>query len=91
MYGCVFCNTLADSESAMTEHMVTCAHRTVKCDSCGEYSVPNVRVAIEPGDYRDMQKQVAEMHAVIKGLAETLNNPMLKAMLPPHMRGMLGG
>jgi hypothetical protein len=48
-------------------------------------------VAIEPGDYRDMQKQVAEMHAVIKGLAETLNNPMLKAMLPPHMRGMLGG
>jgi hypothetical protein len=38
-----------------------------------------------------LRKQVAEIHAFIKGLAEALNNPMIKAMMPPHMRGMIGG
>lgn len=46
---------------------------------------------ISVGDIAPLVQQVAEMHAVIKGLAEALNNPMLKAMLPPPMRGMLGG
>jgi hypothetical protein len=38
-----------------------------------------------------MAAQVAEMHSLMQGLANALNNPMLKAMLPPQMRGMLGG
>lgn len=91
MYGCIFCNRVADSEAAITEHMVNCSHRTVKCDSCGEFNVPNVRVAIEPAEFNELQKQVTEIHAFVSGFAQALNNPMLKAMLPPQMRGMLGG
>jgi hypothetical protein len=70
--------------------MVTCPHRTVKCDSCGEFNVPNVRVAIESTELRDLQAQVSEIHAFVSGLAGALNNPMLKAMLPPQFRGMIG-
>jgi len=42
-------------------------------------------------EFEDMRRQVNETHAFVKSLAEALNNPMLKAMLPPQMRGMLGG
>ena len=38
-----------------------------------------------------LQKQVADIHTFIEGLAGALNSPMVKAMLPPNMRGMLGG
>lgn len=38
-----------------------------------------------------LQKQVAEIHAFINGVAGALNSPMVKSMLPPNMRGMLGG
>lgn len=36
-------------------------------------------------------KKVDEIHEFIKGLAAALNSPMVKSMLPPNMRGMLGG
>lgn len=38
-----------------------------------------------------MEKQVAEIHEFVSGLAGALNSPMVKSMLPPNMRGMLGG
>lgn len=38
-----------------------------------------------------LQKQVTEIHEFIQGVANALNSPMVKAMLPPNMRGMLGG
>lgn len=41
-------------------------------------------------DFQTMRKQVAEIHAFVNGLAQALNNPMLKAMLPPQLRGMVG-
>lgn len=42
-------------------------------------------------EFETLSRQVSEIHTFISGLADALNNPMLKAMLPPHMRGMLGG
>lgn len=42
-------------------------------------------------EFEALQGQVREIHAFIQGVAGALNNPMLKSMLPPNMRGMLGG
>lgn len=48
-------------------------------------------VAVSRDEFETVAKQVAEIHEFISGLSNALNNPMLKAMLPPQMRGMLGG
>lgn len=37
----------------------------------------------------EIHEKVSEIHAIFTNLSEALNNPMLKAMLPPQMRGML--
>lgn len=39
----------------------------------------------------EMAKQIAEIHGFVSNLSTAMNNPMLKAMLPPQYRGMLGG
>jgi len=54
-----------------------------ECKDCGAHVMVN--------DLRKMEAQIAEIHALMKGFANALNSPMLKAMLPPQMRGMLGG
>lgn len=46
---------------------------------------------ITRAEFEELQNQVREIHAFVSGLAQALNNPMLKAMLPPQVRGMLGG
>lgn len=45
---------------------------------------------ITRAEFETVRDQVAEIHAFISGLAGALNNPMLKAMLPPQFRGMIG-
>lgn len=42
-------------------------------------------------EFENLQKQVAEIHEFVAGLAGALNSPMVKSILPPNMRGMLGG
>lgn len=42
-------------------------------------------------EFEALQKQVGEIHEFVSLLAAALNNPMLKAMIPPQYRGMLGG
>lgn len=45
---------------------------------------------IDPKEFEKVAKQVEEIHQFIGMLSETLNNPMIRAMVPPNMRGMLG-
>lgn len=42
-------------------------------------------------EFEDLKKKVDEIHGFISGVAGALNNPMVKSMLPPNMRGLLGG
>jgi len=42
-------------------------------------------------EFEAVAKQVGEIHAFLNGIANALNNPMLKAMLPPNMRAMIPG
>lgn len=42
-------------------------------------------------EFEALQRQVNEIHSFVSGVASALNSPMVKAMLPPNMRGMLGG
>lgn len=37
----------------------------------------------------DMHEKVTEMHKFTSGIAQALNNPMLKSMLPPQIRDMM--
>lgn len=46
-------------------------------------------VPVTRAEFEHVAKQVEEIHAFIKGVGEALNNPMLKSMLPPQMRGMI--
>lgn len=39
-------------------------------------------------DLETLRAQVGEIHAFIKGVAEALDNPMVRAMMPPNMRGI---
>lgn len=68
---------------------------TRKCEHCKEYEIPVTDSVPEPPLTRDeferMAVEVREIHTFVKALAEALNSPMLKAMLPPQVRGMLGG
>lgn len=36
-------------------------------------------------------RKVDEIHAFIQGLSQALNNPMIQAMIPAHLRNSLGG
>lgn len=47
--------------------------------------------AVSREEFEKVAKQIAEIHEFISGLAGALNSPMVKSMLPPNMRGMLGG
>lgn len=47
--------------------------------------------AITHAEFEAVAKQVSEIHAFLNGIANALNNPMLKAMLPPNMRAMIPG
>lgn len=92
MFACIFCNDVeSKSEDAMQEHQKVCPRRTVMCTHCKEYQVPEVVKAVPAEDYAALCERVREMHLLMSQLASALNNPMLKAMLPPQMRGMLGG
>jgi hypothetical protein len=42
-------------------------------------------------DFQTLRQQSADIHAFIEGLAGALNNPMVRAMMPPNMRGFIGG
>lgn len=42
-------------------------------------------------EFDTLRSQVADIHAFIEGLAGALNNPMVRAMMPPNMRGFIGG
>lgn len=48
-------------------------------------------IPVSREEFERVAQQVQEIHAFVSGVAEALNNPMLKAMMPAHMRGMLGG
>jgi len=48
-------------------------------------------VTVPREEWEEMKKMVSDIHDFISGVAGALNNPMVKAMLPPNMRGMLGG
>lgn len=37
----------------------------------------------------DMHDKITEMHKFTSGIAQALNNPMLKSMLPPQIRDMM--
>lgn len=56
------------------------------CKNCGDDCV-----SVTPQEFETMRKQVADIHAFIEGLAGALNNPMVRAMMPPNMRGFIGG
>lgn len=53
-----------------------------------ENETPN---AVTREEFETLAKQIAEIHEFVSGLAGALNSPMVKAMLPANMRGMLGG
>lgn len=40
-------------------------------------------------EFDDMRQKIDEMHKFVAGIANALNNPMLKAMLPPQMRDLM--
>lgn len=42
-------------------------------------------------EFDKVAQQVREIHSFVSGIANALNSPMVKAMLPPNVRGMLGG
>jgi hypothetical protein len=44
---------------------------------------------VTAAEFEETRKQIAEIHAFLNGIAGALNNPMVKAMIPPQMRGML--
>lgn len=48
-------------------------------------------VTIPQAEYLEMRQQIADIHKFIAGIASALNSPMVKTMLPPNVRGMLGG
>lgn len=37
----------------------------------------------------EIHEKVSEIHEIFTGLAAALNNPMIKAMMPPNLREML--
>jgi len=49
-----------------------------------------IETTITREEFETMQRQVAEMHEFMSMLAKALNSPMLKSMLPPNVRSMLG-
>jgi hypothetical protein len=68
----------------------------LQCGNCNEYVQGNGKphectVTVSLDEFRELKRQVAEIHEFVSGLAGALNSPMVKAMLPPNMRGMLGG
>lgn len=69
--------------------------KRVDCNENYEQYQAHVRACdmrpVMKGDIEDLEKKVAEMHEFVSMLAGALNNPMLKAMIPPQYRGMLGG
>lgn len=46
---------------------------------------------ITRAEFDTLRSQVGDIHAFIEGLAGALNNPMVRAMMPPNMRGFIGG
>lgn len=80
MFRCIFCNKHEENtESEMGKHQAICKHNPYReMRSCTR------------AEFEDLQAQVKEIHAFVSGLAQALNNPMLKAMLPPQFRGMMG-
>lgn len=46
---------------------------------------------ITRAEFDTLRSQIADIHAFIEGLAGALNNPMVRAMMPPNMRGFIGG
>lgn len=60
------------------------------CDCVNPTDIPDMR-NVSRKEYEVLAKQVTEIHEFISGLAGALNSPIVKSMLPPHMRGMLGG
>lgn len=47
--------------------------------------------AITRAEFDTLRSQIGDIHAFIEGLAGALNNPMVRAMMPPNMRGFIGG
>jgi hypothetical protein len=41
-------------------------------------------------EFEIVAKQVAEIHGFLTGVANALKSPMLRSMLPPQFRDMLG-
>jgi hypothetical protein len=41
-------------------------------------------------EFEKLSQQVTEIHQFVSGLAQALNSPMVKSMLPANLRGMLG-
>lgn len=80
MFRCIFCNKHDETtETEIVKHQDICKHNPYReMRSCTR------------AEFEELQKQVREIHAFINGVAGALNNPMLKAMLPPQVRGMIG-
>jgi hypothetical protein len=85
---CQFCEKPVECNESFEqyqEHLKNCEMRPILARDVEELR----RLVAE--EFVAMRKEVAEIHAFIANLTAAMNNPMLKAMLPPQYRGMLGG
>lgn len=63
---------------------------------CVPYGVrPETKNASGPAvtreEFETLCRQVSEIHAFVTGIAGALKNPMLRNMIPPQLKGMIGG
>lgn len=63
----------------------------VRCNCQSESHSENCRLRpVTVGDLAKMQQQIDEIHRFVSAVAEALNNPMIKAMIPPNLRSLVG-
>lgn len=63
---------------------------SLHCDCVNPSDLPDMR-NVTREEFEVLAKQTAEIHEFIQMLGSALNNPMVRAMVPANMRGMLGG
>lgn len=48
-------------------------------------------IPVTRAEFDNTARKVDEIHAFIQSLSQALNNPMIQAMIPAHLRNSLGG
>jgi len=71
---------MSEAPETITELCQSCKFIR-ECVDCGRHVVAK--------DLEQMERQIAEIHQFMTGIANALNSPMVKSMLPANLRGMI--